>query len=212
MSADPQATLDLIGIGRVVAILRGDFGGGDDAIAGALASRGVTSLELTIDSPDALARIARLADRQRGRMAIGAGTVLTPEQAVAAADAGASFIVSPNRDRAVIQSAVAAGLVALPGCQTPSEIVEAMAAGAQAVKLFPAEVLGPTFLRALRGPLPGLRLVPTGGVTPALAAEYRAAGAWAVGVGSDLVGRGGTGIVDTAGIGQRAAAFVEAMA
>jgi len=211
MSADPQATLELIGTGRVVAILRGDFRGSDDAIADALASGGVTSLELTIDSPDALIRIARLAKRQRGRMAIGAGTVLTAEQAIAAAEAGATFIVSPNRDRTVIQAAVAAGMVALPGCQTPSEIVEAVAAGAQAVKLFPAEVLGPAFLRALRGPLPGLRLVPTGGVTPALAAEYRAAGAWAVGVGSDLVGRGDTGI-DTAGIGQRAADFVGAMA
>lgn len=212
MSNNAEATLEMIGAGRVVAILRGDFGGADDGIADALASSGVTALELTIDSPDALARIARLAERQRGRMAIGAGTVLTVEQVQAAASVGATFIVSPNRDRAVIQAAVAAGLVALPGCQTPSEIVEALAAGAQAVKLFPAEVLGPAFLRALRGPLPGVRLVPTGGVTPALAAEYRQAGAWAVGVGSDLVGRGGTGMMDTAGIGQRAAAFVEAMA
>lgn len=212
MKANPDATLELIGAGRVVAILRGDFGPHDDAIADALLAGGVTSLELTIDSPDALTRIARLADRLRGRMAIGAGTVLTPAQAQAAADAGASFIVSPNRDRAVIQTTVAAGMVALPGCQTPSEIVEAVAAGAQAVKLFPAEVLGQAFVRAVRGPLPHLRLVPTGGVTPAIAAQYRAAGAWAVGVGSELVGRGSNDRVDADGIGQRAIAFVEAMA
>ncbi|GAB3064713.1 bifunctional 4-hydroxy-2-oxoglutarate aldolase/2-dehydro-3-deoxy-phosphogluconate aldolase [Stenotrophomonas tumulicola] len=212
MNTDPQATLELIGTGHVVAILRGDFRGADDVIADALASRGVTSLELTIDSPDSLARIARLAERMRGRMAVGAGTVLTIEQVIAAAEAGATFIVSPNRNRAVIQTAVATGLVALPGCQTPSEIVEAVEAGAQAVKLFPAEVLGPAFVRALRGPLPTLRLVPTGGVTPALAAEYRAAGAWAVGVGSDLVGRSGADKVDAIDIGKRASAFVEAMA
>lgn len=210
MSADPHATLDLIGSGRVIAILRGDFGAHDDAIVEALTSRGVTSLELTIDSPNALERIARLAASQRGRMAVGAGTVLSADQANAAAATGASFIVSPNRDVAVIQATVAAGMVALPGCQTPSEIVEAVAAGAQAVKLFPAEVLGPAFVRAVRGPLPQVRIAPTGGVTPELARQYRAAGAWAVGVGSDLVGRGG-GAFDAAAIAAQAAAFVEAM-
>jgi len=210
MNLDPNATLDLMGAGRVVAILRGDFGPHDDAIVDALASRGVTSLELTIDSPNALARIARLAERLRGRVVVGAGTVLTAEQANAAAASGASFIVSPNRNVSVIQATVAAGMVALPGCQTPSEIVEAVAAGAQAVKLFPAEVLGPAFVRALRGPLPNVRMAPTGGVTPAIAAQYRAAGAWAVGVGSDLVGRGGDA-VDALAIAAQAAAFVEAM-
>lgn len=210
MNLDPNATLDLMSAGRVVAILRGDFGPHDDAIVDALASRGVTSLELTIDSPNALARIARLAERLRGRVAVGAGTVLTAEQANAAAASGASFIVSPNCNVSVIQATVAAGMVALPGCQTPSEIVEAVAAGAQAVKLFPAEVLGPAFVRALRGPLPNVRMAPTGGVTPAIAAQYRAAGAWAVGVGSDLVGRGGDA-VDALAIAAQAAAFVEAM-
>lgn len=210
MNLDPNATLELMGAGRVVAILRGDFGPHDDAIVDALASRGVTSLELTIDSPNALARIARLAERLRGRVAVGAGTVLTAEQANAAAASGASFIVSPNRNVSVIKATVAAGMVALPGCQTPSEIVEAVAAGAQAVKLFPAEVLGPAFVRALRGPLPNVRMAPTGGVTPAIAAQYRAAGAWAVGVGSDLVGRGGDA-VDALAIAAQAAAFVEAM-
>lgn len=187
---DATATLRTMEAGRLIAIVRGDVGLPDDALAGVLADAGVTAMEITLDSPEALARIARLARLMSGRLAIGAGTVRTREQVTAAAGAGASFIVSPNRDIAVIQGAVRLGLVACPGCFTPSEIVEAVDAGAQTVKLFPAQVLGAAFVRAVRAPLPDVRTVPTGGITPDIARAYRDAGVWACGVGSELVGPG----------------------
>jgi Entner-Doudoroff aldolase len=184
------STLRLIETGRIIAILRGDFGAIDEPLAAALRDGGITALELTVDSPDAFARIERLARAAGDRMASGAGTVLTRDQVARAADAGASFIVSPNRNVDVIKAAVERGLVAIPGCLTPSEIVEALDAGAQAVKLFPAQILGPAFVRAVRAPLGDVRMVPTGGVTPEAIPAYREAGAWAFGIGSELVGRG----------------------
>lgn len=184
------ATLQAIESGRVIAIIRGDIGLPDDALANVLGEAGVTAMEITVDSPQALARIAHLARAMRGRVAIGAGTVLTRDQVTAVAEAGASFVVSPHRDVAVIEAAVRLGLVACPGCFTPSEVIEAINAGAQIVKLFPAHVLGPPFVRAIRGPLPDVRIVPTGGITPDVVRAYREAGAWAFGVGSELVGRG----------------------
>jgi 2-dehydro-3-deoxyphosphogluconate aldolase/(4S)-4-hydroxy-2-oxoglutarate aldolase len=214
---DDVATLRTMETGRIIAILRGDPGLPDEALAAALADGGVTALEITMDSPDAIARIERLARVAGGRLAIGAGTVRTRDQVSEAAVAGATFIVSPNRDIAVIHAAVARGLVACPGCFTPSEIVEAIDAGAQTVKLFPAQVLGPAFVRAVRAPLGEIRLVPTGGITPELVRAYRDAGAWAFGVGSELVGRAvragdASGDVDRAleRIRERARAFVEA--
>lgn len=205
-----NATLDLIEAGRIVAILRGDAGNADQVLSATLADAGITALELTVDSPDAFSRIGHLAQAWAGRMAIGAGTVLTVEQVRRAADAGAAFIVSPNRNTAVIAAAVSLGLVAIPGCQTPSEIVEAIDAGAQAVKLFPAQALGPAFVHAVRAPLGDVRLVPTGGVTPELARAYRDAGAWALGAGSELLGRDLAQGIDTAALAARARAFAEA--
>ena len=115
--------------------------------------------------------------------------MLRPEEVERAADAGASFIVSPNLNAKVIEVTKRLGLISSPGCFTPSEIVEAMGAGADAVKLFPAQCLGPDFIKAMRGPLPNVRLIPTGGVTPEAARGYIAAGAWALGVGSELIGK-----------------------
>lgn len=179
-----------IGEGRVVAILRGDFGGREEEIVAELAAGGITAVEVTLNSPDALGTIARLADRYGARLAVGAGTVLSVGEVERVADSGGRFIVSPNRNPAVIARTKQLGMVSLPGCFTPSEIVEALDAGADAIKLFPVQPLGLDFIRAIQGPLPGLRLVPTGGVTPELARDYFAAGAWAVGVGSELLGRG----------------------
>lgn len=207
---DSASTLKLIETGRVIAILRGDFGDADERLAATLHDAGVTALELTVDSPDAFARIANLAQAFAGRIAVGAGTVLKPQQVAQAADAGASFIVSPNRNIAVIAAAVERGLVAIPGCLTPSEIVEALDAGAQAIKLFPAQSLDPDFVGAVRAPLGEIRLVPTGGVTPETARVYRQAGAWAFGIGSELVGRGIRDGVDPVRVAERARAFVEA--
>jgi 2-dehydro-3-deoxyphosphogluconate aldolase/(4S)-4-hydroxy-2-oxoglutarate aldolase len=131
--------------------------------------------------------ISRLVRTFGSRLAIGAGTVLEPDEVKRVADLGAAFIVSPNRNIRVIEMTKKLGLASFPGAFTPSEAIEACDAGADAVKLFPAMCLGPGFVKALRGPLPTMRTVPTGGVDAKTAGAYFDAGAWAVGVGSELV-------------------------
>jgi 2-dehydro-3-deoxyphosphogluconate aldolase / (4S)-4-hydroxy-2-oxoglutarate aldolase len=182
-------TFAQIETGRIVAIMRGDFGGREAEIAAVLHETGITALEVTLNSPNALAIIAQLAKQFGAQLAIGAGTVLRLTEVEQAAAAGAQFIVSPNRNIEVIAATKRLGLVSLPGCFTPSEIVEALEAGADAIKIFPAKVLGPEYVKAVRAPLNEVRLIPTGGVTPEKAREYFSMGAWAVGVGSELVGK-----------------------
>ena len=182
-------TMTRIAAGKVVAIFRGDFGGMETDIVAAMADAGLTAVEVTLTSPDALAAIERVAKAFGSRMAVGAGTVLSTAEVDRCAAAGATFIVSPNRDLAVIAHTKKLGLGSFPGCFTPSEIVEAVSAGADAAKLFPASVLGPGFVKAIRGPLPKVKIVPTGGVTPEAAKGYLDAGAWGVGAGSELVNK-----------------------
>jgi 2-dehydro-3-deoxyphosphogluconate aldolase / (4S)-4-hydroxy-2-oxoglutarate aldolase len=182
-------TFEQIAAGRLIAIMRGDFGGRESEIVAVLYETGFTAVEVTLNSPGALTTIQQLSTQFGGQMAIGAGTVLTVQAVELAARAGARFIVSPNRDVAVIAATKRHGLVSLPGCFTPSEIVEALDAGADAIKIFPATTLGPAYIKAVRAPLQQARLVPTGGVTPEKAREYFAAGAWALGIGSELVGK-----------------------
>lgn len=182
-----ESVIEAMEEGRVVAILRGDFGGRELDIARVLLEEGIRALEVTLNSPGALGAIERLSALMEGRMAVGAGTVLHPEEVEAAARVGTRFIVSPDRNVRVIEKTRELGLVSIPGCLTPSEIREALSAGADAVKIFPAQVVGPAFVKAIRGPLPHVPLVPTGGVTPEAAAAYLQAGAWAVAVGSELL-------------------------
>jgi 2-dehydro-3-deoxyphosphogluconate aldolase / (4S)-4-hydroxy-2-oxoglutarate aldolase len=184
-----EQVIERIEAGRIVAILRGDFGGREEEIVNALVDSGITAVEATLNSPGAIDSIGRIAATFGSRIAVGAGTVLRPEEVERAADAGARFIVSPNLDPKVVEVTKRLGLVSAPGCFTPSEIVVAMDAGADAVKLFPAQCLGPDFIKAMRGPLPNVRLIPTGGVTPETARGHIAAGAWALGVGSELIGK-----------------------
>ena len=199
-----EATLQRITSARLIAILRGDFGNLVDTIADHLVLAGVTVLEVTMNSPGALEHIERLARRLTGRAAVGVGTVRNSTEVRRAADAGATFVVSAECIIDVIEATRDRGLVSLPGCFTPTEVAVAFDAGADAVKLFPAVSLGVGFLRALRGPRPDLRAVPTGGITLENAAEWLDAGAWALGVGGELIGRD----ADRAGIRERAEAFV----
>jgi Entner-Doudoroff aldolase len=202
--------IEQIEAGRIVAILRGDFSGREEEIVNALVEAGITAVEVTLNSPGAFDSIKRLAATFGSRVAVGAGTVLRSDEVQRAANAGASFIVSPNCDRSVIEATKRPGLVSLPGCFTPSEIVEALDAGADAVKLFPAQCLGADFIKAMRGPLPHVRMVPTGGVTPEAARSYIAAGAWALGVGSELIGKDVINDKGFESLWRRASDFVEA--
>lgn len=207
MSATSEfGALDAIGAGGVIAILRGDFRPHIDAIVDALVEGGVRAIEISLASPAALPQIEAAAVHSAGRATIGAGTVLSADDVRDAAAAGASFMVSPVVDADGIRAALARGLVPVPGAYTPTEALLATRLGAPAVKLFPADTLGPAFVRGLLAPLPFLKLIPTGGVTLDRAASFAAAGAWAVGVGTPLVGPPVPG-----DLAARAAGFVRAM-
>ena len=155
-----------------------------------LAEAGVRVFEITLDAPSGAEGLAavrtHLAERGITDAMVGAGTVLTGETVAAAREAGADFAVSPIRDVELVRMAVATGLPFIPGALTPTEIAAAWAAGATLVKLFPASAVGPALVRELRGPLPDVPLLPTGGVDATNAAAFLEAGAVAVGVGSAL--------------------------
>jgi 2-dehydro-3-deoxyphosphogluconate aldolase/(4S)-4-hydroxy-2-oxoglutarate aldolase len=200
-----------IGAGRIIAILRGDFRGLDLEIASVLYESGITALEVTLNSPDALHAIERLTLGIGDRLSIGAGTVISVDHVLGAAGSGAGFIVSPNRNRDVIAATKRSEMVSIPGCFTPSEICEALDAGADAVKLFPAISLGPGFVRAMLGPMGEVRMIPTGGVNPEMAGEYMTGGAWALGVGSELVSSDVSAAGGLVRLRAKAAAFVKAV-
>ena len=170
--------------GPVIAIVRGHGPAAVARIADGLLAGGVTTIEVTLDSPEAHVSIAALA--ARSSVVAGAGTVLDLAAARRAIDAGAAFLVAPHLDAAVVEAAAARGVAMLPGALTPTEVVAAWAAGAAAVKLFPACPLGPSYLAALRAPLAHVPLVPTGGIDDGNAAAFLAAGATARGVGGWL--------------------------
>jgi 2-dehydro-3-deoxyphosphogluconate aldolase / (4S)-4-hydroxy-2-oxoglutarate aldolase len=159
------------------------------SIADALREGGIRALELTLNEPEAVAleAIEAAARHLAGSdVVVGAGTVLSVDAARRAVDAGAAFLVSPHLDEGVVAWAAEAGIPALPGAATPTEVLLGWRAGAAAIKVFPASSLGPTFLRELRGPLPDIPLVPTGGVTVENAGGFIEAGAIAIGLGSWL--------------------------
>lgn len=181
--ADLRRVLDC----GVVAVVRAPDPGGLVEVVRALADGGVTVAEVTFTVPGA-ADVIREARRQLGdRVLLGAGTVLDPETARAALLAGAEFVVAPTVNPDVIRLCRRYDKVVMPGAFTPTEILAAWEAGADVVKVFPADVLGPAFFKAMRGPLPQVRLMPTGGVDLTTAAEFLNAGAVCLGVGSQLV-------------------------
>jgi 2-dehydro-3-deoxyphosphogluconate aldolase/(4S)-4-hydroxy-2-oxoglutarate aldolase len=157
------------------------------ALAGAIADGGVTVLEVTMTVPGAIQVMRQLA-QQRPDILIGAGTVLDAETARMCILEGAQFVVSPALNLQTIEMCHRYSIAVLPGALTPTEIVTAWQAGADVVKVFPASALGGAkYLTALKGPLPHVELIPTGGVSLATAKEFLEAGAFALGVGSDLV-------------------------
>jgi 2-dehydro-3-deoxyphosphogluconate aldolase/(4S)-4-hydroxy-2-oxoglutarate aldolase len=172
----------------IVAILRASDQSHLEAVAEALVEAGITCLELTLTTPGALDAVRRLRPLIDSGVALGVGSVTTADQAARALDAGADFLVSPGVCAEVARHAARMGTACYPGAWTPTEILEAWGLGAPAVKLFPAASGGPGHLRNLRGPLPEIPLVPTGGVGLDEITVYLAAGAVAVGLGGPLIG------------------------
>ena len=149
---------------------------------------GIPIVEITMTVPNAPAVVRKVVEQYGKEVLIGAGTVLTADQAPACLDAGAEFLVSPGLSLSVLQVARARDKLAIPGALTPTELMAALAEGARLVKIFPCgSVGGAKYLKALRGPFPEVALVPTGGVNASNAADYFSAGAFALGVGADLV-------------------------
>ncbi|HEV8062195.1 MAG TPA: bifunctional 4-hydroxy-2-oxoglutarate aldolase/2-dehydro-3-deoxy-phosphogluconate aldolase [Gemmataceae bacterium] len=153
----------------------------------ALVEGGVTVAEITMTVPNALEVMAQVRKALGDRVLLGAGTVLDPETARAVLLAGAEYIVSPTVNLDVIRLCQRYDKLVMPGAFTPTEILTAWEAGADIVKVFPAEVVGPAYFKALRGPLPQIRLMPTGGVDLKTAGEFLKAGACCLGIGSQLV-------------------------
>ena len=192
----------------LVAILRGIQPLEVEGIVDALVEAGIRIVEVPLNSPDPLISIERLARRFGQDALIGAGTVLTATRVADVANAGGQLIVSPNTDATVIAATVAAGLVSLPGYFTPTEAFAAIAAGAHALKLFPAEGASPMMLKAQRAVLPrDLPLLVVGGIDPSTMVPWRAAGADGFGLGSALYRPGQS----AAEVGVHARAFMSAL-
>jgi len=181
-------------------------------VAQAIASGGVRHIEFTMTTPGALQTLDSVSARLGDEVVMGAGTVLDAETARAAILAGARFIVAPNLNPDVITICHRYGVVCMPGALTPTEILQAWEWGADIVKVFPADSFGPAYIRAVRAPLPQVRLAPVGGVTAENTADYIRAGASCVGVGSSLVNDRLIAQADWASLTARARAFVEAVA
>jgi 2-dehydro-3-deoxyphosphogluconate aldolase/(4S)-4-hydroxy-2-oxoglutarate aldolase len=154
----------------------------------AILEGGIFVFEITLTVPGAVQVIEKLVQRFGDRAVIGAGTVLSRDQAQACIDAGAVFVVSPGLDLPTVEHVLAQGIPMMPGGLTPTEVITAWKAGVDMVKIFPCSAVGGAkYLKALKGPLPQVKMLPTGGVNAATAAEYLSAGASALGIGSELV-------------------------
>src|SRR5438128_3585675 len=171
----------------IVAVVRSPDSDQLVEVTRALADGGVTTVEITMTVPFALDVLRQVRKALGDRVLLGAGTVLDSETARAVLLAGAEYIVAPTVNLDVIRLCQRYDKLVMPGAFTPTEILTAWEAGADIVKVFPAEVVGPAFFKALRGPLPQVRLMPTGGVDLNTAAEFLRAGACCLGVGSQLV-------------------------
>ncbi len=181
-----QTTLQRLCDSRLVAILRSSDAAVLIDAAEALAAGGIDAIEVTFTVPKPLSVLEAVVNRLGDRTIVGAGTVLDAPTARAAILAGAQFVVSPGTNLEVVKLCRRYSVPVAPGAFTPTEILTAWEAGADLVKVFPCEVVGPAYLRAIRAPLPQIRLMPTGGVTLDTAAEFLKSGASVLGVGGAL--------------------------
>jgi 2-dehydro-3-deoxyphosphogalactonate aldolase len=191
----------------LIAILRGIEPPDAVAVTEALSRAGFLCVEVPLNSPNALESISEIRERFDGQLLIGAGTVLTETEVAAIHDAGAQIAISPNTNPAVIAAAKRHDLISIPGFATPTEALAGIAAGANALKLFPAESISPAVVRSLKAVLPAsLPILPVGGITAASMAAYIGAGAAGFGIGSSIYTPGTTADI----VERRAAMFVKA--
>jgi 2-dehydro-3-deoxyphosphogluconate aldolase/(4S)-4-hydroxy-2-oxoglutarate aldolase len=191
----------------LVSVIRGESHDQAERIADACAQGGVGALEITYTVPRATSVIEHLAKKLSGNIVLGVGTVLDPETARIAILAGAQFVVSPALNPETARLCNRYNIPYMPGAATIREVLQAMECGADIVKVFPGEILGPAFVKAVKAPLPQASLMPTGGVTLANAGEWIKAGSVALGVGSNLTAGAKTG--DFSSITHLARQFVE---
>ena len=177
----------------------------------ALVAGGVVSIEVTMSTPKAIRGIELLADKIGDKAVVGVGTVLDAATAAAALSAGAQFVVCPMTDKAIIDTVIRQGKVMIAGAFTPTEIVNAWTLGSDVIKVFPSTALGPQYFKDLAGPLPQIKLTPTGGVDAKNAGDWIKAGAVCVGAGSALVTKQAMEKRDWADITAKAQAFTDAI-
>ncbi len=201
--------VNLIEESGIVAVIRLKDTQKLDAIITALGKGGVKALEITMTTPGALDVIKDVSKNKNGEFLIGAGTVLDPETARLAILAGAQFIVGPILNVEMIKMVHRYDKIVIPGAFTPTEIMRAWDAGADVVKVFPATALGPTYFKDIHGPLPQVKLTPTGGVSLNNAAEFIKAGACCLGVGSALIKKDIVLKSDWGALTERAGAFIK---
>ncbi|MFG6491066.1 bifunctional 4-hydroxy-2-oxoglutarate aldolase/2-dehydro-3-deoxy-phosphogluconate aldolase [Microbacterium sp. P03] len=196
---------------RLIVVVRAENADAYDRVLETLVDAGIRSLELTLTTPGTIERLPALRSTFGDDADLGVGTVTSAAELDAAIDAGADYLVTPITDAALVQRSAGAGVPIVPGGLTPTELFASWRAGASAVKIFPAGQVGASYLKDLRGPFPGIEVIPSGGVDLEGAADWLAAGAAAVSVGGPLLGdafRGG----DLRALRDRAARFVEVCA
>ena len=191
----------------VVAVVRANDGSQLVEVCRALADGGIDVAEITFTVPDAIDVLKAVKRELGNRILLGAGTILDPETARAAILAGAEYLVSPTLNLEVIAMARRYGKLSMPGAFTPTEILTAYEAGADIVKIFPAEIVGPAYFKAIRGPLPQVRMMPTGGVDTTTAEKFLDAGACCLGMGSMLIDPKALAAGDMAKIRESAAKY-----
>lgn len=204
-----NSAMDLIRADRVISVVRAPEIPDPVALATALAQSGIRALELTFTTPGVLGYLEQAT--AVAEAVLGIGTVINAEQAKAAIDHGARFLVTPGVRSEVAAVAVQHNIPVVMGAFTPSEVMQALDLGAAAVKIFPARALGPGYLKDLRGPFPDVAFIPSGGVNAGNAADFLAAGAIAVTAGTDVVAPSDVAAGRWTEIGARAASFVRSL-
>ncbi|HNX59675.1 MAG TPA: bifunctional 4-hydroxy-2-oxoglutarate aldolase/2-dehydro-3-deoxy-phosphogluconate aldolase [Spirochaetota bacterium] len=205
---DINSAIKVIGEKKLIACVRSDSPAKVTHIVDALKAGGISCIELTMTVPDPFNQLKRIT-LAHPDLLIGMGTVLDAKDARKSIECGASFIVSPVLSEGILRYCSEAGVLSIPGIMTPNEMFTAMQAGAGIVKLFPASVAGPKFIREIRGPFPDAKIIPSGGVTVENAAEWLHAGAYALVMGGSVVSPAQEG--NYGEISLRAAAAVKAI-